>query len=220
VVFIERSIPKINASVSRLRRVHDDETRLGRPRDPGRDAAILAATLDLLGEVGYESVTVRAIAQRAGAGLATLYRRWPTKEDLVIDAVLSFEDVPSLPDPDSDAEPVDVLVDLVGGLVNVLQGPRRGLVPNLLGQLPTNPALAEALRARLVLPRLAAVTTQLGRVPGSRPERLGEAAELVPASAFFQIMVLGRHLAAADVRRIVDRAVAVATATPPAPGAA
>jgi hypothetical protein len=108
----------------------------------------------------------------------------------------------------------------VGGLVNVLQGPRRGLVPNLLGQLPTNPALAEALRARLVLPRLAAVTTQLGRVPGSRPERLGEAAELVPASAFFQIMVLGRHLAAADVRRIVDRAVAVATATPPAHGAA
>lgn len=198
----------------------EDETRPGRPRDPGRDAAILAATLDLLGEVGYERVTVRAIAQRAGAGLATLYRRWSTKEELVIDAVLSFEDVPPVPDPGTAADPVGVLVELVGGLVNVLQGPRRGLVPNLVGQLPDNPALAEVLRSRVVLPRLDAVATQLGRVPGSRPELLDEAAELVPASAFFQVMVLGRHLSAPDVRRIVDRAVAVATATAvAAPGA-
>jgi hypothetical protein len=64
-----------------------------------------------------------------------------------------------------------------------------------------------------VLPRSGAVVTQLGRIPGSRPERLDEAAEMVPASAFFQVLVLGRILTERDVRRIVDRAAAVATAT-------
>ncbi|MBN2622804.1 MAG: TetR/AcrR family transcriptional regulator [Acidimicrobiales bacterium] len=206
-------IPEVNVSVSRLAGVHEDETRAGRPRDPGRDDAILAAALDLLGEVGYEQVTVRAIAQRAGAGLATLYRRWPTKEDLVVDAVARVEDV--VGEADLDADPVDAMVDLVSGLVDVLQGPRRGLIPNLVGQTAANPALGEALRSRVVLPRLAAVTSQLRRVPGVEPARVDEAARLVPATAFFDVIVLGRHLDARDVRRIVDRSVALATGCPP-----
>lgn len=181
------------------------EGRAGRPRDPGRDAAILTATLDLLGEVGYEQVTVRAIAQRAGAGLATLYRRWPTKEDLVVDAVQSFKELPDLADPTAD--PVDNLVELVSALLEVLQGPRRGLLPNLLGQLPHNPTLAEALRARVVLPRLAAVTEQLAAVPGVDADRLLSAAELIPASLFFQVLVLGRTLGEGDVRHAVALAI-------------
>ena len=61
-----------------------------------------------------------------------------------------------------------------------------------------------------MLPRLAAVTAQLGQIPGSQPELLDEAAEMVPASAFFQVMVLGRNLTEREARRIVERAVAVA----------
>ncbi|HEX6421987.1 MAG TPA: TetR/AcrR family transcriptional regulator [Acidimicrobiales bacterium] len=185
-----------------------DETRSGRPRDPGRDAAILTATLDLLGEVGYEQVTVRAIAQRAGAGLATLYRRWPTKEELVVDAISHAPDMPELRAPGPD--PVENLVALASGLLEVLQGARRALVPTLVGQLPHNPALGELLRGRIVLPRLAAVTEQLRAVAAVRPERVAAAAELIPASLFFQTLVLGRQLSVADVRATVECAVAEA----------
>jgi AcrR family transcriptional regulator len=185
-----------------------DETRSGRPRDPSRDEAILGAARDLLGEVGYEQVTVRAIAQRAGAGLATLYRRWPTKEDLVVDAIASMPELPDLPDPAAD--PVEGLVELVSGLLDVLQGRRRELIPTVIGQLPRNPALAEALRDRVVLPRLAAVSERLAAVPGVDPGRVGAAAELVPASVVFQVLVLGRRLTDDDVRRVVETAISAA----------
>jgi AcrR family transcriptional regulator len=185
-----------------------DETRSGRPRDPSRDEAILGAARDLLGEVGYEQVTVRAIAQRAGAGLATLYRRWPTKEELVVDAIATLPELPDMPDPRTD--PVAGLVELVTGLVELLQGPHRELIPSLIGQLPRNPALAEALRDRIVLPRLAAVSERLAAVPGVDRERVGTAAELVPASVVFQVLVLGRQLTDDDVRRVVDTAVKAA----------
>jgi AcrR family transcriptional regulator len=62
-------------------------TRLGRKRDPSRDADILDAAVDVLAEVGYEGMTIDMVAARAKAGKATLYRRWTSKSDLVIDAV-------------------------------------------------------------------------------------------------------------------------------------
>ena len=84
-------------------------------------------------------MTVRAIARRAGAGLATLYRRWPTKEDLVIGTGPELRGRAGRADPDTDADPVDVLVELVGGLVNIAAGAAAGLY-SLVGQLPANPA--------------------------------------------------------------------------------
>lgn len=62
--------------------------RPGRPIDKSRDLVILNAALELIAECGYESVTIEAIAQKAGAGKATLYRRWKSKPHLVADALL------------------------------------------------------------------------------------------------------------------------------------
>ncbi len=59
----------------------------GRPRDPQREAAILATVTELLAEVGYEGVTFELVARRAGASKPTLYRRWSTKRDMVAAAV-------------------------------------------------------------------------------------------------------------------------------------
>lgn len=185
-----------------------DETRPGRPRDPGRDEAILIATRDLLGEVGYERTTVRAIARRAGAGLATIYRRWPTREELVVDAVASLPVLPGPPAPGVD--PVEHLVAVVSGLVELLQGRLRELIPAVIGQLPRNPALAEALRARVVRPRLAILAELLAALPGTDPDRAGRAAELIPATVFFQVLVLGRRLGEEEVRQAVEAAVAAA----------
>lgn len=66
----------------------DDETSpRGRPRSADRTDAILDAAHDLLREVGYEEARVQDVADRAGAGLATIYRRWSTKEELMAAAM-------------------------------------------------------------------------------------------------------------------------------------
>src|SRR4030088_2608174 len=61
--------------------------RRGRPRGAARDTAILDATQQLLEELGYDRLRIQDVADRAHAGLATIYRRWPTKQALVIAAM-------------------------------------------------------------------------------------------------------------------------------------
>src|SRR3954471_15812298 len=60
---------------------------VGRPRDSGRDLAILDATLSLLTEVGYEQLSMEAVAGRSGAAKTTIYRRYRDKAALVAAAV-------------------------------------------------------------------------------------------------------------------------------------
>jgi AcrR family transcriptional regulator len=64
-----------------------DPPRRGRPRDPRAHRAIVDSTLELLAEVGYERMSVDAIATRAGVSKPTIYRRWPAKADLVVHAL-------------------------------------------------------------------------------------------------------------------------------------
>jgi AcrR family transcriptional regulator len=59
----------------------------GRPRDARCEAAILSATLDLFSEVGFEGMSIEALAARAGVGKTTIYRRWPSKEAIVVAAL-------------------------------------------------------------------------------------------------------------------------------------
>ncbi|PDP87246.1 TetR family transcriptional regulator [Glycomyces fuscus] len=76
--------------------------RPGRRRDRSRDGAILDATLEVLADVGFSRLTMDLVAARAGAGKATLYRRWPSKTELVVDAVARMKrdqvDMEHLPD--------------------------------------------------------------------------------------------------------------------------
>ena len=59
----------------------------GRPRSADRTPAILHAVIELIDEDGYDRLTIQDVADRAGVGLATIYRRWPTKQDLVVEAL-------------------------------------------------------------------------------------------------------------------------------------
>lgn len=72
----------------------------GRPRDAAREAAILQAVLALLAEVGYDALTFEAVARRASASKATLYRRWDNKRDMVVAAIKAG--------PSSDVSPESV----------------------------------------------------------------------------------------------------------------
>src|SRR4029453_57223 len=72
--------------------------RPGRPRSEQAERAIIEATLDLLAEVGIAALSIEQVAARAGGGKATIYRRWPNKEALIIDAAASLKSpLPDVP---------------------------------------------------------------------------------------------------------------------------
>jgi AcrR family transcriptional regulator len=183
---------------------------MARPRDPSRDQVILTATLDLLGEVGYDGLTIRAIAKRAGVSTATMYRRWPTKAALIIDAAASYSDPSRQMRPGDD--PTRNLLAIASALAELLGGERRGLIPALVGQIPYDPALAETLRTRIVRPRLAVVVEQVRALPGANPDRVEDAAELLVAILFFRVMVRGASVSKTDLRRLVETVTICATA--------
>ncbi len=83
----------------------EPRSRAGRKRDHSRDGVILDATLAVVAEHGYDGMTIDMVAARAGSARATVYRRWATKADLVLEAVsrMSRDDVnlDQLPDTGS-----------------------------------------------------------------------------------------------------------------------
>lgn len=82
----------------------DPEARVGERRPGGRAArvrtSVLAATADLLNEVGYDEFSVDEVASRAGVHKTTVYRRWPTKAEMVADAIRAHSDE-NVPIPDT-----------------------------------------------------------------------------------------------------------------------
>jgi AcrR family transcriptional regulator len=118
--------------------------RRGRPADPERDALIEAAVVEVLAHDGYGGLTMDAVAATAGVSKATIYRRWPTKADLLVSVIDSASDV-SLVGPDTGSLQDD-LVALLTALSRVLTGPGGSASRALLGALNDDPAMAAAFR--------------------------------------------------------------------------
>src|SRR4028119_1256301 len=117
-------------------------SRGGRPRDPSRDGVIRAAILRLLGEVGYGALTVDAVAAEAGVGKATIYRRWRTKQDLVVDTVSELNRSWTV-DVDTGSLEGD-LRQLVHRIVEMMTSPVGAATRSLLAAMQHEPALTEA----------------------------------------------------------------------------
>jgi AcrR family transcriptional regulator len=98
-----------------------EDRRPGRPRDARATPAILQATLVVLGEEGFAGFSVDKVAAHAGVGKATIYRRWPSKEELLLDAFGAV--VQSLPEPDTGSLRGDLLEFVSGLLDEVLAFP-------------------------------------------------------------------------------------------------
>ncbi len=155
--------------------VASEPSRLGRKRDHSRDPEILQATLDVLAETGYDRMTIDMVAARAKAGKATLYRRWPSKAELVIDAVGCMK---------KGAYELDALPDtgtLRGDLVAMIKPPslqeserKLQIMAGIVSMLSTSPELAEAAQEALVAPRRRANRVLMeravarGEIPGDR----------------------------------------------------
>ena len=119
--------------------------RGGRPRDPSRDGVIRAAILRLLADSGYAALTMDAVASEAGVGKATIYRRWRTKSDLVVDTIAEVNRTEAL-DPDSGNLEEDLRM-LMHALVTTINSPLGSATVSLLSTLPHQPALAAAFRS-------------------------------------------------------------------------
>jgi len=120
-------------------------SRGGRPRDPSRDGVIRAAILRLLADVGYGALTMDAVASEAGVGKATIYRRWRTKQDLVVDTISDLNRAGSVT-PDTGSVESD-LREMMHQMVAVITGPTGAATLSLLSTMPHQPALAAAFRS-------------------------------------------------------------------------
>lgn len=121
-------------------------TDLGRPRDPRIDAAVLDATVELLGESGYAELAVDAIARRAGTSKPAIYRRWPSKAHLVHEAVFPIGRTTELPHTGSLAGDVE---EIVRRVVAVLTTPAaRAALPGLVGEMAADLTLHAKLLER------------------------------------------------------------------------
>ena len=132
-------------------------SKLGRKRDHTRDPEILDAALEVLAETGYEGMTIDMVAARAKAGKATLYRRWASKNELVIDAVACMKsanlDLNALPDTGT------LRGDLIAMIKpHSIQDSERKLqiMAGLTSMLAKAPELASAANEAIVEPRAAA----------------------------------------------------------------
>jgi AcrR family transcriptional regulator len=111
----------------------------GRPRSKRSEEAIIRATTSLLAGERYGSVTVSKVAARARASKSTIYRRWPTKEHLVIEA---FNRWPALT-PHDRGDVMSDLLNLYRQFLRILhRPPSNAIMPTLVAERAHNPALA------------------------------------------------------------------------------
>lgn len=135
----------------------------GRPRSEETRRAILRAALELCERDGYQDLTIKAIADAAGAGRQTVYRWWPDKASVLMEALAGLAEDPALRVP---AESTDVLAE-VEGLLTVTYELTRKLtgqaLVGLMADAQRDPALSERLQSTVIGPRRAALRTLLRR---------------------------------------------------------
>lgn len=131
----------------------------GRHRDPACDDSILAATLELLQQQGYRGLTMSSVIERSGVSSATLYRRWPTKQALVVAAMQTIVADPAPQDTGSLAGDLDALVRRVARAIAA----RHDLFAVLANEVRHDEELRALNRAAFVEPRLEQVRRLLDR---------------------------------------------------------
>jgi AcrR family transcriptional regulator len=123
----------------------------GRPRDEDARSRILQASLEALEDLGYPGVTCDAIAERAGASKATIYRWWPHKEAVMLEALREAVSQ-ELPFPDTGNLRDDIRIQL-SNFVKLLNSPRGKVFKGMVAAAQSDSKVAEAFRSIWVLPR-------------------------------------------------------------------
>lgn len=181
--------------------------RPGRKLDRSRDAQLLECALDVLAESGYDGMTIDAVAARAGAARATVYRRWATKAELVLETVLNA----ALPVPENIPDTGSLAGDfaaLTSDEARAANAQMMQVVAGLLPMLADNPELTRAVNDGLMKPRLTVMRIMLeraearGEIPTGR--NLDILANVVPAMIAWRSVMLREPADAAFVRQVLD----------------
>lgn len=185
----------------------DSAPRLGRKRDHSRDPEILDAALEVLAEKGYERMTVDMVAARARAGKATLYRRWPSKAELVIDAVACMKNAHPIDLPDTGTLRGDLVANIKTPAVK--DGERKlRIMAGMVSLMSESPEFADAARAVIVEPRAAALRTLILRAMDrgevSPDVDVSLLAQIIPSMTAYQTLMLGRAVDREYIITLVD----------------
>ena len=177
----------------------------GRPRSAEADRAIIDAIVDLLVERGYREVTIEAVAARAGVAKTTIYRRWPSKADMVVEAITACK---------KDCLQEDGAVDdcvggtLVGMLSHLSCSRVARILTGLAVEMAHNEELAIAVREGLVRPNREVVHGVLRRGVETGEVRadvdLELVADLLVGPSFFRLLVSGGEVSPKVAAKTVD----------------
>ena len=190
-------MPRLAATAGRSRRRVAGE----------REEEILAATVRLLVDVGYDKLTLDAIAAEARASKATLYRRWNSKAELVVDAVHRAKACGGLFDVDTGSVRGDLqaMACQVGGLIDEIP---LSVFAGLMSAMHRDPELMTAVHERFLSPRIELATRVFERAR-ERGE-IGPEVDIQLLSAVLPAMVLHRRLVMGEtvdsrfVARVID----------------
>jgi AcrR family transcriptional regulator len=192
------------------------DTSVARPRVEGdRELEILQATLVVLAEGGYDRLTMDAVATRAKASKATLYRWWNGKISLVIDALLSVKAPPAVPDTGSLRE--DLLASFCG-LGGLTDQKSVDTFASVLTAITRDPDFAAAFRREVIAPK-----AQMSRLIFARAQARGEIPDgadldlLAPALAgivLHRMYLMGEVPSEALITRVIDQIILPAATRP------
>ena len=193
-----------------------------RPRIEGeREQEVLQATLDVLAEHGYDRLTMDAVATTAKASKATLYRRWSTKQALVVDAVCSQKSSGPVPDTGSLREDLLALYCGLGGGFRDTRG--LAVLAAVVTAMSRDEEFAEIYRRDFIAPKIAA-----SRVIFDRARDRGEIrddvdiallAPALPGIVLHRVFLLGEEPTPDLIARIVDQIIIPAATCPHLPTA-
>jgi len=133
----------------------------GRPRSSRADRAILTAAVELLAEVGYPAMSIEAVAARARVSKPTIYRRYPSKEALVADAIEALREEIPVPDTGTLSGDIDALL---ADAVPMVQTPlARQTMAMIISSATSSPQFATLYAQQYLLPRREAFARVLER---------------------------------------------------------
>lgn len=179
---------------------------IGRPRDKSRDIAIENAAVEILREVGYEHLTIEAVAARAQVSKATIYRRWKNKAALVADSVhhYAFCKAPTIDTGTLRGDLIEVLAEKV----KTMKSADGQLIAGLMCMARTDEDLSEVLTERLsgyASAAHAAIFDRAilrGEIPADAKREL--VIQLVPAVIGFRIFMARENINRRFIENFVD----------------
>jgi AcrR family transcriptional regulator len=183
--------------------------RPGRPRDARAGEAILVAAAEVLGEGGPQGFTVEAVAARAGVGKATIYRRWPTRGELMLDAAsrVGLEVTPV-----DTGNVRDDLVQHLVALADKMAGTPSGrLLVAIIAEAVANPEMNQQLRAFTMARRqVARAAVVRGMERGQLPPDIDpdDVLDLLGGPIFWRLLTGGMVADAAFITWMVDTVLA------------